>query len=105
MPLTTFGLTCRQHRVRNSAVMADQSSATGVPISAISRVERGDVAVPDGYVAEVVEWMQLDRLEALQLKKLAQLHPSWPKKRLNVNSASDLKSVLNELAFNKNLSE
>lgn len=101
MALTAFGLVCRQHRIRIGVVMADQSTAIGVPTSFISAVERGAIDAPDDYVAKLIVWMQLDRLEALQLNKLSRLHPKWPKKQNTTDDPGDLRGILNRLAIEK----
>ena len=102
MPLTTFGSVCRQHRIRIGTVIADQSKATGVSPSQISAVEQGEIALPDDYVKKLVDWMQLDNLEALQLKKLSTLRPSRKKK---VPNPLDLKGILDSLVAKKKCSE
>lgn len=95
MSLTTFGYFCRQHRIRIGVVMADQSKATEFSSAFISEVERGEVSVTDDYLNRLVEWLQLDRLEALQLRTLARHNVKRFKKSERDEETNDLKALLN----------
>lgn len=99
MSLTAFGLACRQHRIRIGVVMADQSSATGVPLPIISGVERGTVNVTESYVADLANWMQLDRLETLQLRTLSHFKAKRSTTRNLARGTLDLKGILDRLAI------
>ena len=75
--------------------MADQANATDFPASVISAVETGSIAIPNHYVTKVSEWMQLDRLEVLQLATLSRFKP---KKSGLEDGPDDLRAILKKAA-------
>jgi len=104
MPLTAFGIFCRNQRIRMRSVTADQSAATGFSCSFISAVECGANA-PDDYLAKVIQWMQLDEAEATELTLLAKLKPRNFAKRALAGSVEetngDLVQILHQITIAK----
>ncbi|MGQ0681639.1 hypothetical protein [Bradyrhizobium sp.] len=104
MPMTAFGLACRQLRANMKVVMADQSKATGVPCSSISAIERGLIGLPEGYLDQLVEWMQLTEAEEAELRRHSvanQASLRKPKKRGHPERDGELINILNSLTSRK----
>lgn len=69
--LTQFGVKCREFRSRYDLTMGDQARGLGLSVANVSEIERGKVAIPEGYVANLSEWMSLPEQDAHLLQDIA----------------------------------
>lgn len=70
--LTGFGVLLRKHRLDRGETLYEMAHAVGVSSSFLSAVETGQKRAPDDLVDRLVQHLNLDLVDALELREAAQ---------------------------------
>lgn len=70
--LTGFGVLLRKHRLDRGETLFEMARAVGVSSSFLSAVETGQKRAPDDLVDRLVKHLNLDLVDALELREAAQ---------------------------------